>query len=379
MYTIFHSTLFWFFLISHNSEVVSQPDPRPPLVQSKVQVAVLLDASGSMDGLLHQAKSRLWQIVNEVSSFEKNGVRPQVEFALYTYGKDTHPMEDGYVKCLLPFTSSLDDLSEKLFAVSTNGGSEFCGKVIQDGHQELAWSKAPDDLRVIYIAGNEPFDQGEWDYKNACGNAYANGIFINTIYCGNYNEGVRTHWKNGATIAGGDYFNIDHDKRLVERATPWDEKINQYNDSLNQTYLGYGNAGREYKQKQMLQDSNAENLSMQAKTERSVAKSKAVYKNDSWDLIDAVENNKVNLEELSDDALPEAFKGLSDQEKEEKLAKLKVQRNNFQKEIEVLAVKRAEYLRNEQANQSDEDDFGKAIVESISKQAKIKGFEKAVQ
>ena len=33
----------------------------------KVEMAILLDTSGSMEGLIEQAKSQLWQIVNELA------------------------------------------------------------------------------------------------------------------------------------------------------------------------------------------------------------------------------------------------------------------------------------------------------------------------
>jgi len=37
----------------------------PPEIKKKVQVAILFDTSNSMDGLIDQAKSRIWSIVNE--------------------------------------------------------------------------------------------------------------------------------------------------------------------------------------------------------------------------------------------------------------------------------------------------------------------------
>ncbi len=39
----------------------------------RVQVALLLDTSNSMDGLINQAKSQLWRIVNEFAKARKDG------------------------------------------------------------------------------------------------------------------------------------------------------------------------------------------------------------------------------------------------------------------------------------------------------------------
>jgi hypothetical protein len=44
--------------------------------QPVVQIALLLDTSSSMDGLIAQAKSQLWKIVNEFINAKQNGVRP---------------------------------------------------------------------------------------------------------------------------------------------------------------------------------------------------------------------------------------------------------------------------------------------------------------
>ena len=43
----------------------SKPDE-----DTKIQVALLLDTSNSMDGLIEQAKSRLWNIVNNLTKLK---------------------------------------------------------------------------------------------------------------------------------------------------------------------------------------------------------------------------------------------------------------------------------------------------------------------
>ena len=37
----------------------------PPKRDASIQIALLLDTSNSMDGLIDQAKSQLWSVVNE--------------------------------------------------------------------------------------------------------------------------------------------------------------------------------------------------------------------------------------------------------------------------------------------------------------------------
>src|SRR5438309_1717807 len=61
---------------------VAQPVKQKPVVQ----IALLLDTSGSMDGLIEQAKTQLWKVVNEFAKAERGGVRPEIQVALYHYG-----------------------------------------------------------------------------------------------------------------------------------------------------------------------------------------------------------------------------------------------------------------------------------------------------
>lgn len=348
----------------------------------KIQVAILFDTSNSMDGLIDQAKSRIWNIVNEVSSFTYNGISPDIEFALYQYGNDGLEPSDNYIQQIMALTNDMDLLSEKLFGLRTNGGSEFCGAVIGRSLSDLKWSNNQNDLKMIYIAGNEPFNQGPVDYKNECKKAADKGIFINTIFCGNYDEGVRTFWKDGASCSNGDYFNIDSDRQVVHIDTPYDDKINAYNDSLNQTYYGIGSYGRLKKEAQTTQDENAAMQSESVKAERSIVKSKAgkAYNNASWDLIDATVEGK-DITKIAEEDLPDEFKGLSDQEKQTLLDKKKADRTRYQKEIGELAQKRQEYIDEEMKKRTDlegVDDFGSSVNESIMKKAETAGYEKIV-
>ena len=59
---------------------------QPNLSNRTVQVAILFDTSNSMDGLIDQAKARIWGIINEVNTLRYNGQVPRIEIALYEYG-----------------------------------------------------------------------------------------------------------------------------------------------------------------------------------------------------------------------------------------------------------------------------------------------------
>lgn len=137
--------------------------PKPcPTDAAVVQLALLLDTSNSMDGLIDQARSHLWAVVNDLARLRHDCKPVQLQVALFQYGNDRLESSDGFVQLRAPFTTDLDVISEQLFALKTNGGSEYCGWVIRDAAERLAWLPPGDDaakppiLRLIVIAGNEP-------------------------------------------------------------------------------------------------------------------------------------------------------------------------------------------------------------------------------
>ena len=344
--------------------------------ENKIQVALLLDTSNSMDGLIDQAKSRLWNIVNTLTTLKYNGKAPQVEIALYEYGNDGL-RDENYIRQVTPLTQDLDLVSEKLFALRTNGGSEYCGAVIRDASMNLKWDDNNQSMKLIYIAGNEPFDQGRISYKEVIPSAKRKNIYTNTIFCGSRDEGIQTFWQNGASLGEGKYFNIDSDQKVIYIETPYDVRISECNTKLNDTYIYYGSHGSEFKNKQMLQDKNAEVQSVSNAVERTVAKSKKnAYKNDHWDLVDRAEKDVNFMSDVKAEELPAELKGKSKEEIKKTVAEKSAEREKIQKEIEVLSKKRQDFIDAEMKKRgnSEADDLGKAIERSVLELAKKNGY-----
>lgn len=347
----------------------SKPDEN-----TKIQVALLLDTSNSMDGLIEQAKSRLWNIVNTLTTLKYKGKTPTIEISLYEYGNDRLSSEKNYIRQVTPLTTDLDLISEKLFSLRTNGGAEYCGAVIQDATKNLKWAIGNSTMKLVYIAGNEGFNQGPINYKEAINDALKNDIYINTIYCGNQNEGINLLWKDGADVAKGKYFNIDSNQTIQYVATPYDDSINQYNIKINATYIGYGSQGYMKKNNQEVQDKNAESISSANFTERTVSKASAVYTNSEWDLVDKYKDDKTAISKIKKEELPKELANKSTKEIEEFINEKTKEREKLQKEIAELAKKRQEFIDKERDKTAVKDDLGVAISNSIIELGKIKGF-----
>ena len=341
----------------------------------QIMLALLLDTSNSMDGLINQAKSQLWKIVNELATAKcGDGSRPSIKIALYEYGNDGLPSSEGYIRQVSGLTDDLDLISEKLFALSTNGGNEFCGQVIKTSLNQLGWSSSQADLKMIFIAGNEPFTQGAVSYRIACSVAKEKGVVVNTIFCGDFEEGMHTNWKDGADMTGGTYMSIEQNRKTVYISTPYDSKIDACNERLNKTYIYYGASGEQKKAAQATQDSNAESYGMGNKVERAVSKSSHAYKNSSWDLVDAAKEDESVIAAAPSEQLPAEMQGMSVEQRKGYVTQKTNERKSIQKEIQELSKKRQEYIATHSQKENEETMLDAAMIKAIREKAKSKNL-----
>lgn len=343
-----------------------------PKKEHYIKVALLLDTSNSMDGLIDQAKAQLWEIVNELSYAKCRNDRPRLQIALYEYGNDNLSSRDNYIRKILSFTEDLDDVSKELFSLTTHGGSEYCGAVIQESLDKLDWGNEDDDLKMVFIAGNEPFTQGNINYKDAAANAKENGVFVNTIFCGDYKHGIDSYWKDGAQLTYGDYMAINQNQQTVYVASPYDDIIIQLNVKLNQTYVPYGNAGRAKSRMQEEQDANAAEYSKANAVSRTVSKGSHLYTNSTWDLVDAEKEADFSYDKLKKEELPQELKGKTSSEIKKYLEAKRKEREAIQNEIKELNEQRRKYI-SENSKQT-ENGLENAMLQAIKKQAKKKNY-----
>lgn len=343
-------------------------------VRQTIKVALLLDTSNSMDGLINQAKTQLWEIVNELS-YAKYGIQqPDLEIALYEYGNDRLESSDGYIRQVLPFSNDLDDISEKLFSLVTNGGKEYCGQVINSSIKELDWGIDTNDLKLIFIAGNEPFTQGKINYKEVISDAKEKDIIINTIYCGDYQTGISGKWKDGAELGGGDYMTINQNKEIVHIVTPFDDAIIILNKQLNNTYIYYGNRGKQKFSNQSKQDSNALEINQSVVVKRAVSKSNRLYENASWDLVDKAKKSTIDYSEIDRKKLPVELQKKSDEELKKYVEEQDKIRSKIKVKINELNRKRKIFIAKKQNESMKKGALDNVIIQAIKKQAKAKNY-----
>lgn len=365
-----------FLFMSFTTE---EPNPAKqsvaPAKGQTIMLALLLDTSNSMDGLIDQAKSQLWKIVNEVAAAKgADGTQPNIKIALYEYGNDGLPSSEGYIRQVSGLTEDLDVISEKLFSLKTNGGNEFCGQVIQTSLNQLAWSASHADLKMIFIAGNEEFTQGNVSYPLACAAAKEKGVVVNTIYCGGLNEDFSFGWKRGAELTGGTFMTIEQNNETVYVPTPYDGQIAALNDKLNATYVYYGVLGEFRKAQQIVQDKNAASYGLANMAERSFCKSSHAYKNSSWDLVDAAKDNEKVIAETKSEDLPKEMRTMSIAQRKVYVRQKSDERTKIQAEIQSLNEKRLEYIANNTPQSTKDKMLDASMMKAIKEQGSAKNL-----
>ncbi|MBL0055398.1 MAG: VWA domain-containing protein [Chitinophagaceae bacterium] len=343
----------------------------------KIQAAILLDVSNSMDGLIEQAKAQLWNMVSVMGKAKcDNDQAPQIEIALYEYGRSTNAVSDGYVKQISPFTTDLDKLSQQLFTLTTNGGDEYCGQVIFTSLNQLNWDAGNGNYKVIFIAGNEDFLQGNLNYTRACAEAKKKGVVVNTIYCGSRMDGIKEHWNLNAECGAGSFTNINSNARIEEIPTPYDSILFSLNDKLNGTYIAYGYAGAGKQLAQASMDMANTSMSKSAGLKRAAVKgNKNLYKNDSWDLVDRGDIEKTDefLVKLDKKTLPDSLQMKSTEELKKVIAVKKQERGLIQRSIETANAQREAYIAAEKkknAVKNNEATLETEVEKMIKVQAK---------
>jgi hypothetical protein len=329
---------------------VTTTTTKPPSSQ-KIQVAILLDVSGSMSGLIEQAKAQLWNMVNTMGKAQcTDQSNPQIELALYEYGRPQNGTTKGYVKQLSPFSSDLDGVSKILFGLNTDGGDEYCGQVIYTSLDELKWDTGKDNYKVIFIAGNEDFLQGSLHYTKACTKAKEKGIIVNTIYCGSYEMGIREHWNLLGECGNGSFSNINHNAREVSIPTPYDSALIVLNTKINSTYIGYGALGAANRSRQVEVDKLNFAVSSDVAAQRVTAKGKSnVYDNRGWDLIDANKNDSSFITKMDKKMLPDSLKNKTPEQLKAYVQQKADERVAIQKEIAIISDKRNNYIAEQKA------------------------------
>ncbi len=358
------------------SAIADDKTPAAPVASPEhraIDMAICLDTSGSMEQLIDAARTKIWTIVSDLGTAKP---LPTLRVALLTFGNQGNAEADGWVKVELPFTEDLDAVSQRLFALSTNGGEEYVGRVVASATR-LGWNTDNESLKFIIVAGNESADQDtQVSFRSAVKEAISAGILVNSVYCGSPTDELAPAWREVATLADGQFAAIDMQNGTIHIATPFDDRLTELSTALNTTYLPFGADGTSAWANQRDQDLQASSVNSAVAAQRCMTKGGGLYSNSRWDLVDACEDTTMKLEDIPDSELPEAMRGKSIEEKRAIIAASKAKRTELQKQVTELGVQREKFVQEELAKQNVDasKSFDLALRQAIRSQASAKGF-----
>ena len=346
---------------AHSSGI---PDDERPVVE----VALVLDASGTMNQLLDAVRMALWDMVDELVRLEPT---PRVRVALLTYGSSQNPADSGWVRIEMDLTEDLDRVSERLFALSGGGDTEYVARAVATALEGLSWTDSDEALKMIFVAGNEAADQDPvLRLEDAAALAQEEGVFVTAVFSTTGGEQDSPSWRRLAALAQGQYSVIGPQSAAIE--TPFDAQLAQLGAALNETFIPLGEAGQRRLESITLQDENALSLGERAAAGRAQVKAGSPFAG-SWDLLSAVEAGLVDLAELPEDELPETVRQMSYEERVLLVEGARARREEIRASIRELADRRRLYLASE-APRIGGDSLDGIVRETVRRQAREKGL-----
>ncbi|MBL7713117.1 MAG: hypothetical protein JNL13_11650, partial [Chitinophagaceae bacterium] len=311
-----------------------------------IQVVFALDATGSMSGLIKAAKEKIWSIAGSLSQTEH---APKIEIGLLFY----RDKGDAFVTKMVRMQEDLDVVYEKLMDIQADGGGdepESVNLALSEAINNFGWSQDRNTYKTVFLVGDCPphMDYREVQYPATCIRANEKDITINTILMGNNSTAERI-WKSIAAKTNGSFTKAGMDVNDIAVNTPYDEQISALSDELDELRYTYGNKEERvrYEEKKMVSRKIASGSAISTKAQRAEYNASAAGKSGysgTKELLNDVSENKVNPAALKAEELPVEFKNLKGKELETAIHKKIERRNELNKQLSALTLKRQEYI-----------------------------------
>lgn len=205
---------------------------------ANIEVAFVLDTTGSMSGLIQGAKDNIWSIASNMASAQS---APTIKMGLVAY----RDRGDDYVTHMSDLTDDLDSSYGTLMGLQAAGGGdtpESVNLALYEAVNNLSWSQDDATYRVIFLVGDAPPKMNypnEMQYPEIVKLAKSKGIIINTIQCG-YMRDTQKSWQDIASLGQGAFFQVEQSGGAVAVTSPFDEQMASLARELDQTRLFYG-------------------------------------------------------------------------------------------------------------------------------------------
>jgi uncharacterized protein YegL len=351
------------------------PIPDKP---AKIDVVFVLDTTGSMSGLIHAAKEKIWSIASTMASAQS---APEIRMGLVAY----RDRGDAYVTQVLDLSGDLDSMYAALMDFQADGGGdgpESVNQALYDAVHKISWSKDQNTYKVIFLVGDAPphMDyQDDVKYPRTLSIAKQQEIVVNTIQCG-ADHNTTGRWQQIAHLGQGRFFQVEQAGSAVAIATPYDEALAGLSRELDETRLYYGSGEEKRRQQakiaatEKLHDSSSVSSRARRATFNATASGKTNLLGEK-ELVDDVASGRIQLSSIEQAQLPKSMQAMSPEERKELIQETAQHREELQRQIDELADKRSAYLKQKVEEEGGaEDSLDEKVYSAVREQAAPKGI-----
>jgi hypothetical protein len=342
----------------------------PVASRPRVEVAFVLDSTGSMSGLIEGAKQKIWSIANDIISRKPT---PEVRIGLLTY----RDLGDEYVTRLFDLTDDIDTVFANLQSFQADGGGdtpESVNQALREAVTRMSWTKGTAVLKIVFLVGDSP---PHMDYVNdvaypaVCKEAVKRGLIIDTVQCGD-NLDTMPIWQEIARLSEGSYVALAQSGNMAMVTTPFDDEISRVSGEISRTVVAYGTGERQEEARAKMANASAASASVAADRAAYNLKSGGKAIQGSGDLVSDLAQGTVDMSKLKADELPPEMRSLSPAERKAYVNKQQAARDALNAKLSKLVLSRADYLESEarkRAASRIEDSFDEKVSQIIAEQA----------
>ncbi len=336
----------------------------------RIEVAFVLDTTGSMAGLIDGAKRKIWSIANSIIDINPDA---DIRMALIGY----RDAGDDYVVRTHDMTGDLQGLYGHLIRFVADGGGdtpESVNEALDAAVNDLDWSGQQDVRRVIFLVGDAPphmdYANGP-KYQRIMQQARKDGIIVNTVQAGGDPE-TTEYWQDIADLGDGSYFAIPQDGGQVQvMSSPYDDRILELQGLIDRTAVPYGTFEKQQELRAKMETRAAAPAAVQVDNSAFYSKKTAAREivTGGGDLLDDVRNNVRSIEDIPEAELPADLQGKSKDEVAAAITTRTAERERLEAEMAGLVKQRDVYVAEETKRQapteSGQDSFDKEVSRAI--------------
>jgi len=358
------------------SAPASAQDSTSALPKPVVEVAFVLDTTGSMASLIEGAKRKIWSIATSIVDTNPHA---EIRMGLVAY----RDIGDEYVTRVFPLTTDIQDLYANLLELRARGGGDWpesVNEALHAGVTKLPWTQGPHVDRIVFLVGDAPphMDYAQdTKYPEVLQIARERGILVNAVQAGGARDTERV-WRDIAQRGNGRYIPIPQDGgHVVIIETPYDVEILELQGRINGTVIPYG---------PRMQRSSIENKTRQyASAPAAVASEMAGYMSKrgaslaaaeavtgAGDLVADVSAGRQKLGAVKDEDLPDQLKSMSAAQRQAEIDRRMDERKSLNTRMAELVKKRDGFVAEQRKKQPKKpgDSFDRVVEDTLRAQVR---------